>query len=130
MEQKDWRLGGSDFPPPLPPLGRGRTSSSPEDAHVLIPSTSEYIISRDKRDFADVIKPRVLRQAPSPDHWVALVTRRQKGRQTGRTEAEARVARERGWEPRNVGTTGSWTSQGDGFSPGAYKECHPDFSDS
>lgn len=34
---------------------------NPKEIHVLIPSIYEYIISHGKRNFADVIKLRVLR---------------------------------------------------------------------
>lgn len=65
VEQKDWRPAGSDFPPPLPLLGRGRRSNGPKDAHVLNPSTCECTFSCDKGGFAGVIKSGVLRQGQS-----------------------------------------------------------------
>ena len=38
----------------------------PKDVHVLIPRTYEYTTLRDKRDFADVIKLRIMSWEDEP----------------------------------------------------------------
>ena len=41
--------------------GRQNNGPSPKDAHVLIPQICEYVTFHGKRDFAAVIKLRILR---------------------------------------------------------------------
>ena len=47
---------------PLPP---------PQNVHILIPGTCEYVMLQSKRDFADVIKLRLLRwdEYPGLSRW-------------------------------------------------------------
>ena len=42
-------------------LTLGRLDNVPQDVHILIPRTHEYVTLHGKRDFADVIKLRILR---------------------------------------------------------------------
>ena len=109
-------VGSRTMLSPPPPL--------PQDAHCLIPATCEYVTLFGKRDFADVIKLRILDEIcldyPGGPNVITRVLTRERGRQESLSQKEMWWQKQRsvmwllagGHEPRYAAASRSWKAQG------------------